>query len=69
MHVVQILPLHYSTPSGDRSKVSKDMDFSSSDFHLYGQRFLNNCVTDFNETKCNNYMEGVDNAHCSILNI
>ena len=47
----------------------KNMDFGTSDFHLCGQRFLKNCMAEFNETRHNNYIEGVVDARCSIFKI
>ena len=45
----------------------KNMDFCISVFHLYGQKFHNKCTADFNETRQNNYIEGVVGATFLVL--
>ena len=43
--------------------------FLTSDFNLCGRRFLQNRAAEFNESRHSNYLEGVDDAHCSIFKI
>ena len=69
MHAVQLLKSDHSAPSGGRLNLGKNTAFSTSDFHLCGQRFHKNCPAEFNETWHNNYMEGVVDAHGSIIKI
>ena len=69
MHVVQLLKSDHSAPSGGRLNFGKNTDFCTSDFHLCGRRFHKNCPAEFNETWHNNYMEGVVDAHGSIIKI
>ena len=69
MHVVQLLKSDHSAPSGESSNFGENTDYCTSDFHLCGRRFHKNCSAEFNETWHNNYMEGVVDAHCSIIKI
>ena len=67
MQVVQFSKSGHSAPSGGRLNFGKNTDFCTSDFYLCGQRFHKNCPAEFNETWHNNYMEGVVDAHGSII--
>ena len=44
-------------------------NFGTSDFHLCGPRFFNNVMAEFNETRDNNYIKDVVDAHCSVLKL
>ena len=44
-------------------------NFGISDFHLCGPRFFNNVMAEFNETRDNNYIIDVVDAHCSVLKL
>ena len=69
MHIVRFLKSSHSAPCGGTLNLSKNTDFGTSDFHLCGRRFLKNCMAEFNETRHNNYIEGVVDARCSIFKI
>ena len=68
-NIVRFLKADHSAPSGGTLNFSKNTDFGTSDFHLCGRRFLNNCTAEFNQTSHNYYMEGVVDARCSIFKI
>ena len=69
MHFVLFKKSDHSAPSGGTLNLSKNSDFGTSYFHLCGGRFLKNCMAEFNETRHNNYIEGVVDALCSIFKI
>ena len=69
MHVVSFLKSGHSAPSGGTLNFSKNSDFGASDLHVCGQRFLKNCMAEFDETKQNNYIKVVVDARCLIFKI
>ena len=54
MHVDNFFKLDLSVASGGTLNFSKNTEFGTSELYLCGQRFLNNCMAEFNQIKHNN---------------